>query len=157
MPYTNYADGTIIFASQLNADNATSLDINTTSPLTVQSTTVTFNGLVSASHTNNGLLTLAGGTVDSVKVLSSGVSYAVLPTDRYILCQTGSVMVIGLPSGPATGRIISVKDSGGTAGTSTITITPASGLIDGQTSYVISANYGTVKLIWSGTKWLSIS
>jgi hypothetical protein len=155
MPFTSYSDGTIIFASQLNADNATSLDINTTTPQIIKAT-CTFPAITTTTVTANGQLILAGATVDSVKIINSGVSYAVLPTDRYVLCQTSGALAIGLPSGPATGRIICIKDSGGTASSGLITIQPAAGLIDGQSNYVISNNYGTVQLIYSGTKWVSV-
>jgi hypothetical protein len=46
------------------------------------------------------------------------------------------------------------KDSTGTAGTNSITITRAdSAVIDGATTLVISSNYGSAKIISDGTNW----
>jgi hypothetical protein len=155
MPFTNYADGTVIFAAQLNADNATSLDLNTATTQTLQGG-LTLSGLLTTQAvTTNGVLTLKGGTINNVKLITTGASYTMLPTDRYIFCQTSAAITIALISSPTQGRTITVKDSGGTAGTGNITILPAAGFIDGITSYVISANYGTATFIYSGSRWLS--
>ena len=155
MPFTTYADGTVVFAAQLNADNTTSLDLNTTSPQTIKSV-CSFPGLSTTTLVATGLVTLSNALVDNTKAITSGASYAVLATDRYVFCQTGGTITIGLPAGPSTGRVITVKDGLGTASTGVITITPSTGLIDGQATYVINANWGTVTLIYNGVRWLSV-
>jgi len=52
----------------------------------------------------------------------------------------------------ANGAIITIKDATGNAATNNITIAPlGGGTIDGVGSYVISTNYGFVKIISTGT------
>lgn len=58
--------------------------------------------------------------------------------------------VTGPPS-PTAGVPYTVKDAGGTAGSFPITITPATGNIDGQTNYVITNNYDSVDFYSDGT------
>lgn len=75
------------------------------------------------------------------------------------------VVIINKVSGAATGvnmdatmnyvgSEIIVKDGKGDANSNNITITPGdSKTIDGATPYVISTNYGQVRLIYNGTEW----
>jgi hypothetical protein len=51
---------------------------------------------------------------------------------------------------------ITVKDESGGAGTNNITITPESGTIDGQSSVVISADYGDIMMYSNGTNLFTI-
>jgi hypothetical protein len=55
-----------------------------------------------------------------------------------------------------TGKTLNIKDELGNAVTYPITITPASGTIDGTSSFTISANYGTIALYSNGTNWFII-
>ena len=68
--------------------------------------------------------------------------------------RAGAV-AITLPANTA-GRLITVKDESGNASVNNITITPASGTIDGQASLVISANYAAYTLYCSGSNWFII-
>lgn len=61
--------------------------------------------------------------------------------------------ILTLPSGFA-GKQLTVKDESGQAEAHPITITGAT--IDGQPSYVISVNYGSVTLSHSGTAWFVV-
>ena len=56
------------------------------------------------------------------------------------------------------GKKIVIKDEGGAAGdpTKNITISPASGLIDGAASYVMAVNYEALTLVSNGTNWFII-
>ena len=52
------------------------------------------------------------------------------------------------------GRILIIKDRDGTAATHNIVIDPESTVtIDGATTYTISTNYQSVKLISDGSNW----
>ncbi len=51
---------------------------------------------------------------------------------------------------------IRIKDGQGNAGASSITITPASGLINGAATYVINTNYGSVEIYSDGTNMFTI-
>lgn len=64
----------------------------------------------------------------------------------------GAATAITLPANPLNGHSILIKDGKGDAGTNNITITPASGTIDGAATYVISENYGSVILEYATTQ-----
>lgn len=68
---------------------------------------------------------------------------------------TGAATAVALDSGlNFTGSEIIVKDGKGDAGSNNITITPGdSKTVDGGGTYVISTNYGRVRLIYNGTEW----
>lgn len=68
----------------------------------------------------------------------------------------GAATAVTLPSNPLLGQCVIVKDGSGDAATNNITLTPASGTIDGAATYVISANYGYVTLEYNGTEWGAI-
>jgi hypothetical protein len=72
--------------------------------------------------------------------------------DYLVLCNLAGAVGITLPP-VLPGRVIKVKDASGAAGTNHITITPASGDIDGAATYVLSLNYAAVELISDGTNW----
>lgn len=69
---------------------------------------------------------------------------------------TGAATGVTLPPG-VKGRRIWVKDGKGDAASNNITITPASGNVDGSATYVISANYGGVVLEHDGNQWYAIA
>lgn len=89
-------------------------------------------------------------------------NYTILPTDpRYIaVTSTAAPRTITLPaaSGVPAGRTITVKDESGAAGTNNITVSRAGAdTIDGATTKVISANYGSVTLYSDGvSKWFTV-
>lgn len=73
--------------------------------------------------------------------------------DNVVLVDaSGGAIAITLPAA-TNGRILQIKDSTGSAATNNITVTPASGLIDGAASKVISNNYGSLELVSDGTNW----
>ena len=87
--------------------------------------------------------------------------YDLLATD-YILnityTATGAVTSLTLPTAQTVeGRIITIKDAGGLAGTNNITIdTEAAQTIDGAATYVITVNYSDITLYCDGSNWLTI-
>jgi hypothetical protein len=64
-------------------------------------------------------------------------------------------IVITLPT-VGTGKVITIKDESGNAQTYGINIVPASGTIDGQSNYQMSANYESLSLYSNGTNWFII-
>ena len=70
---------------------------------------------------------------------------------------SGGAVTITLASATVTaGRIVIIKDVGGSAGTNNITIaTEGSETIDGAASSTISSNYGVVRLFSDGTNWFT--
>lgn len=69
---------------------------------------------------------------------------------------SGTVTVY-LPSRPRVGEVHFIKDAGGTASTTPISITTLdSTTIDGSTSQTISTDYETVAVYWTGSEWLRL-
>lgn len=70
----------------------------------------------------------------------------------------GAATTVTIPAAVATGsrRALFVIDAKGDAATNNITITPASGNINGTTSYVLSENYGAVMLIDDTGEWIAM-
>lgn len=66
---------------------------------------------------------------------------------------SGAATGVTLPPTPKTGRTIFIKDAKGDAATNNITITPASGNVDGAASMTINTNYGSILLQYNGSEW----
>lgn len=100
-------------------------------------------------------LTTQGGQVRAVNVLTSAGPYVVVSTDHYIVVNqtVGAPMAITIPSPGNAGRSLKIKDGKGDANTNNITITPATGTIDGAASFVMTANYESIELVDNGTEW----
>jgi len=73
---------------------------------------------------------------------------------------TGGAVTINLvdPTGWDDGRIVTIKDVSGTAGTNNITLDPASGInLDGSGSNrVISLAYGSIRIACFGGDWYTV-
>jgi len=82
--------------------------------------------------------------------------YTVLSTDEYISCDpsSGTISIL-LPNAPTTYREFVIKDRTGNASTSNISVTTVGGAvtIDGQTTYTLSGNYGSISLLFNGTSY----
>jgi len=92
------------------------------------------------------------GTVGLVSVTDvTTTPYNALLTDYYLAVDVAAAASIVLPVSP-TGTVFIIKDIDGDAATNPITIT-ASTTIDGAASATITADYGSVTLIFNGTEW----
>lgn len=91
----------------------------------------------------------------NLAVVTSGASYTVGATTNVVVINkdTGSATAVTLPSSPATGLTVTVKDGKGDAATNNITVSAASGNIDGSATSVISADYGARVFVYNGTQW----
>lgn len=121
------------------------------STLTAGSNISITNGAGSITIAANG-----GGALDITSLDNTDSPYVVLSTDEYLSCDvSGGVLTIQMPNAPSTGRIITVKDSGGDAATSNITVTTVGGVvtIDGGTSFVMNTNYESARFIFNGTSY----
>lgn len=85
----------------------------------------------------------------------TGATYTALPSDAIIAVNFAGTVAITLPTASASnkGKSYVVKDSSGSASTNAITISPASGNIDGASSTQINTNYGYVETFSDGTNW----
>ena len=91
-----------------------------------------------------------------VNAPASGTAYtAVFGTDRFIDVVPTAAFALTLPAPSAStiGAEFTIKDSTGVAGSFNITVTPASGTIDGAASFVISTAYGAVTVYNDGTNY----
>jgi hypothetical protein len=66
---------------------------------------------------------------------------------------SGAATAVTLPGSPDRGDCVLVKDGKGDAATNNITISAASGNIDGGSSFVIRTNYGSALFTYNGTQW----
>ena len=94
----------------------------------------------------------AGGRI--VQRTTTNTAYTTLPKDAYIAQTgtTGSAITIGSITND-NGRIITIKDEGGNAGTNNIWIIPQAGTIDGVGSISIAANYDSYNLMCGSPNW----
>lgn len=85
-------------------------------------------------------------------IASVSASYTIGNTDHVVLVDTSAPRTITLPGDMPKNFVVTIKDSTGSAGTNTITV---SGSIDGGASASITANYGalTVFCDGEGTWW----
>lgn len=97
-------------------------------------------------------LNIAGGEVHKVRTVT-GATTTALATDYVLACNRAGTIGVTLIASPSTGRTYRIKDISGAAATNNITITPASGNIDGAASYTINTNYGSVDLVYTGSQW----
>jgi len=108
-----------------------------------------FSAALKLSGLNN-----QGFNIAKTRVVSAATDTASATAD-YFLCvtytSTGAVTET-LPAGVA-GQTFLIKDCGGAAATHAITITPASGNIDGASTYVLNTNYGSVAVTYANSQW----
>ena len=100
-----------------------------------------------------------GANIQNVTRVTTA-TYSILASDNIIhstYSATGAV-TITLPTAQlVSGRIITIKDAGGNAGTNNITIaTEGAEKIDGLDTLVINNNYNSVTLYSDGTNWFAI-
>jgi len=106
------------------------------------------------SENGGAYVDLVGGG-DSVKNVTG--SYAVQPIDNIISVNTiSSAPTITLESSPLINRRVLIKDANGLASTYNITVNGNGHLIDGNSTAIITQAYGSIDLIFNGTKWMSI-
>jgi len=86
--------------------------------------------------------------------VNGGVStYTVLTTDYYISVDTSAgAVTLRFPNAPTSNRSWVIKDRTGNASTNNINVTTPSGavFIDGQITYKILSNFGSVSVIFNG-------
>jgi len=108
----------------------------------------------SGTGANSVTISATGTQIVAVR-LATSTPVTVATTDEVISVEVpGSVPVaVNLPAG-VTGQTFNIKDGLGLASIlAPITITPASGTIDGSTTATINVPYGSVTLVYSGVEW----
>jgi hypothetical protein len=82
--------------------------------------------------------------------------YTSIATDYYISCDpSAGTITLNIPNSPTIYRLFIIKDRTGHASANNISITTPGGsvTIDGQTTYKIASNYGSVYLLYNGTSY----
>lgn len=154
------ATGTITLSlpqSIATSSSPTFLGLTTTGTVSMTGGQVTI-GAGTAGTINN--MAIGGTTATTAKFTGLTVGYASVTTtpytasaDTYIIgVNRAGPVAITLPANTA-GRIIAIKDESGNASVNNITITPASGTIDGQANLVIAGNYVSYTLYCNGSNW----
>jgi hypothetical protein len=97
-------------------------------------------------------------------ITTTATSYTALITDYIIeVTSTAAARVITLPApslvgaSPNPGKIFIIQDTSGAAATNNISLTPASGLIDGGATVAINVNYGCATVFCDGSAYYVIS
>ncbi len=96
-----------------------------------------------------------GSPIYNVTTVSSGTSYAATTSNYIIIVNkpSGSATAITLPAQPVIGQVIIVKDGKGDAATNPITVSSASGAIDGAAKYMLRTNYQAAQFVYHGLGW----
>jgi hypothetical protein len=90
-------------------------------------------------------------SIASVSVVTSSTTAD--GTAQIIVVNGSAAVTVTLPASPAVGKLITIKDGAGIAGTSNVTIAGNSKNIDGAASVAITANYESATLVYNGTQW----
>ena len=99
------------------------------------------------------------GTPNLITKQSAGNVTLTNSVDVLVVNKTAAqATTVTLPPAPITvGKPFTIKDGKGDANVNNITITPSSGTIDGQASYVMEFNYDSKTVMFNGTEWNVIS
>ena len=160
--YAQFTGGTVLTAAALNAQFALYVPIaggTLTGPLTVPTLSVstpiavTSGGTGANSATGSGSVVLA--TTPTIffkrRTITGTTSDTSTNSDATInwnsTTASNKAESLFACSSPTDGLRVIVKDEAGTASTYPIVITPSSGTIEGQSSFSINSNYGSVTLI----------
>lgn len=81
-------------------------------------------------------------------------SYTIVDSDDVIsVTAITAAFSVDLPASPTTGDTYTIKDSGGNAGTFTITVDAGLNTIDGVATFPLNVNYQSLDVIYNGTEW----
>lgn len=107
----------------------------------------------------SGTFTTLGARVHKATLVTAAGAYNVTSTDEdvFIKKTVSAATTVNLPSSPATGRRVMIKDAKGDALANPITITPAAGTIDGAATLVIGTPYQRATVEYNSTEWSQIA
>lgn len=102
---------------------------------------------------------IGGAGFLSTREITSGVSDAATSNDNLIAwdSSSASAKTQTIPVPTKKSKTLVIKDEYGNAGTYNITISPASGTIDGSATFVMNSNLQSVTLVANGTSnWMVV-
>jgi hypothetical protein len=132
----------------------TSSAVDTASAST--SSYLSINGLITGNMTSGSeQISLNGSVVNKTRTVTASGAVTVSVNDYAIFINktSGAATIVNLPASPATGMTLIIKDLKGDAATNNITLTPASGTIDGGSTYVMNTNRQAATIMYNGTEW----
>lgn len=91
------------------------------------------NTLTVTNHTGTGIIT-------------SNTTFAAINS-------AGGSFVLSLETNPTTGKVIYIKDVGGSTGTNSVTLSGNGKTIDGAANFLFAGNYTSLTLVYNGTEW----
>jgi hypothetical protein len=102
-----------------------------------------------------------GSSTFAVRTITAGATDTATTSDNLIVWNkpTGSASAETLPAPTANGGLpfnITIKDGKGDAFVNNITVTPASGTIDGGSNFVIKSNFGSASFVSDGISNYSV-
>jgi hypothetical protein len=116
--------------------------------------TVGANNAFTGNNSFAGTSTWTGSLITQVRSSAAATVTASATTDySFCLDPTSNAINVALPATPATGLTYLVKDCTGKAATHSITITPNSGNVDGSATFVMSTNFQSIGLTYTGAQW----
>jgi hypothetical protein len=140
-------------SSVTNSDG--SLSISPTTGAVIASLNLAHANTWTGTQTFGNIAIYTSGTVQQVRVVTASGPIAVATSDYVIIVRktTGAATTVDLPVSPTVGQTFVIKDGKGDAHTNNITLIPASGTIDGATTYVMNTNYASKEIIYTGVEW----
>lgn len=105
-----------------------------------------------------GILKTQSGKERKTRTVTASGDVTVATTDDIVIVAktSGAATVVNLPATPTTGVTFEIRDGKGDAATNNITITPASGNINGAATLVLDKNYAAVEVTYNGTEWSAV-
>jgi len=162
---TNDSSNILISNTGVSGDNNT-IRIGTQGSSFSQQNSCFIAGIASVSVSNAEMVIIdtTTGELGSQAIPGSALTYTAVNTSPYVVLSgdqflgvdsSGGAITVQLPNAPTTGRYITIKDSTGSANTNNITVTTVGGAvtIDGATSYVMTANYESVSVLFNGSNY----
>lgn len=103
-------------------------------------------------------LPATSGTTITGLTVTSGSTYVMQTADRVVVLNktSGSATAVTLPASPTLWVRYDIIDAKGDAATNNITVTPASGTIDGGASFTMNSNYDSFSFMASANNIWSI-
>lgn len=94
----------------------------------------------------------SGSLSDVPVTLIDEATYAPTSTEYFLGVIYDGAVTITLPAGTL-GKVYVIKDAVGDANTNPITVVTTGSSIDGQSSYVLNTDWGSISLIYNGIEW----
>lgn len=93
------------------------------------------------------------GTLADVPVqLIDTPTYSATANEYFLGVIYDGAVTVTLPSGTI-GKVFIIKDSAGDANTNPITVTTTGSSIDGELTYVLDTDWGSIGLVYNGIEW----